>query len=130
MWLVAVMVGLSSSLLIDKLQDIPSAIVTGSISSGSLATMPAMRSEGTEASDADVASAIFPLRKIETRLSRPDDDFQLSGIVFDSQSAMAIVNNRIMRIGTQVNGATLLEIDPHSVRLASEDGDEFTLYLK
>ncbi len=72
---------------------------------------------------------VFDLRKIDIEIARRSSDFHLSGILYDQQKPMAIINQRIVGEGALVNGAELLEIQPNHVRLSLK-GKEFTLKIK
>lgn len=57
------------------------------------------------------------------------DDFNLSGILYDQQKPLAIINERVVAEGSLINGAKLLQIKPNSVELSLK-GKEFTLRVK
>jgi len=56
-------------------------------------------------------------------------DFRLSGILYDKQKPLAIINERIVGKGALIKGAKLLEIQPNYVRFSLK-GKEFKLKIK
>lgn len=68
-------------------------------------------------------------RKENSSLTRKTSNFNLSGIFYDQQKPLAIINNRIVEKGALIKGAELLEIRPDCVRLSLK-GKEFTLKIK
>ncbi len=61
--------------------------------------------------------------------AKPVSGFNLTGIVYENEGAMAIINERIVVPGDLVDGARVLEIQPNSVKL-SLGGKELQLNLK
>ncbi|UCB57398.1 MAG: hypothetical protein JSV30_02105 [Candidatus Omnitrophota bacterium] len=55
--------------------------------------------------------------------------FQLTGILYDPEEPLAIINEQIVTTGAFVEGAKLLEIQPNYVKLSFE-GAEFQLKIK
>jgi len=47
----------------------------------------------------------------------PETQFQLTGIIFDAVSPMAVINNRILNVGEMIGEAKLVKIEPNLVRL-------------
>jgi hypothetical protein len=75
------------------------------------------------------SKSIFDLRGIDIENPLKVSDFRLSGILYDNQKPMAIINNRIVEEGALINGAQLLEIQPNYVRLSLK-GEELQLKIK
>ena len=75
------------------------------------------------------SKSAFDLRGIDIESPLKVSDFRLSGILYDNQKPMAIINNRIVEEGALVNGARLLEIQPNYVRLSLK-GEELQLKIK
>lgn len=75
------------------------------------------------------SKGVFDLRGIDIESPLRVSDFRLSGILYDSQKPMAIINNRIVEEGALINGARLLEIQPNYVRLSLK-GEELQLKIK
>jgi len=75
------------------------------------------------------SKSIFNLREIEIERPLKVSDFRLSGILYDNQKPMAIINSRIVEEGALINGAQLLEIQPNYVRLSLK-GEELQLKIK
>lgn len=73
--------------------------------------------------------SFFQLRKIDVETPLDSSGFQLSGVLYDNQKSLAIINDRVVEEGALINGAKLLEIQPNSVNL-SLNGKEFTLKIK
>ncbi|MFC1631789.1 hypothetical protein ACFL1I_07700 [Candidatus Omnitrophota bacterium] len=73
--------------------------------------------------------ARFNLRAVDFEAPLNNAGFQLSGILYDPQNPMAIVNNRIVDEGAFIDGAQLLEIQPNFVKLSFR-GQELTLVVK
>ncbi len=76
---------------------------------------------------------IFHLRKIdpvplEKSLQRASD-FHLSGILYDEEKPLAIINNRIVVEGALIDGARLLDIQADYVKVSLK-GKEFSLRVK
>lgn len=77
----------------------------------------------------ELPSSAFKMREIDLKFPLKSTDFKLSGILYDEQKPMAIINNRVVEEGALINGAQLLEIQPNFVRL-SRRGKKFTLIIK
>ena len=75
------------------------------------------------------SESVFDLRGIDIESPLKVSDFRLSGILYDNQKPMAIINNRIVEEGALVIGARLLEIQPNYVRLSLK-GEELQLKIK
>lgn len=75
------------------------------------------------------SKSVFNLRGIDIESPLKVSDFRLSGILYDNQKPMAIINNRIVEEGALINGAQLLEIQPNYVRLSLK-GEELQLKIK
>lgn len=73
--------------------------------------------------------SIFNIRGIDIEAPLETSNFRLSGILYDNQKPMAIINNRVVEEGTLINGAELLEIQPNYVRLSLK-GEEIQLKVK
>ena len=80
-------------------------------------------------SQTEVAPSVFSLRKISLERPLKTSNFNLSGILYDQQKPMAIINGRVVSEGALIGGAQLLEIQPNLVRLSLKD-KEFTLKVK
>ena len=81
------------------------------------------------ASSKEVPLPAFQLRKIDVETPLDSSGFQLSGVLYDNQRSLAIINDRVVEEGVLINGAKLLEIQPNSAKL-SLNGEEFTLKIK
>ncbi len=46
--------------------------------------------------------------------------FRLSAIIWDEIKPMAIVNNKVVEIGSEINGAKIISIEKNKVKLISE----------
>ncbi len=71
----------------------------------------------------------FQLRKTDVEAPLDYSAFKLSGVLYDQQRPLAIINDRVVEEGTFINGAKLLEIQTNFVKL-SLDGEEFTLKIE
>ena len=71
----------------------------------------------------------FNLRAIDLERPLKLSDLRLSGILYDEEKPLAIINSRIVGEGALINGARLLEIQSDQVRF-SRKGKEFTLKVK
>ena len=56
------------------------------------------------------------------------EDLELNGIVSDKQSPYAIINNDVVKLGDQVNGMIVIEINEKNVVL-DENGQKHTMEL-
>ncbi len=56
-------------------------------------------------------------------------EFLLSGILFDSTKPLAIINGKMVGLGSQIGEARILDIQPYSVKL-SYKGEELVLHLQ
>lgn len=72
--------------------------------------------------------AVAP-KKNRTFFNANYDNFDLSGILYDQQKPLAIINERIVGEGSLINGAKLLRISPNSVKLSLK-GKQFSLRVK
>ncbi len=81
------------------------------------------------ASPKEVSLPAFQLRKIDVEIPLDSSGFRLSGVLYDNQRSLAIINDRVVEEGALINGAKLLEIQLNSVKL-SLNGEEFTLKIK
>lgn len=80
-------------------------------------------------SQTGLAQNVFHLRKMDVEAPLRTSGFRLSGILYDTQRPLAIINQRVVEKGAFIKGAQLLEINPNYVRL-SLHGEEFTLKIK
>ncbi len=80
-------------------------------------------------SETDVPQSAFQMRKIGLAAPLRTSNFHLSGILYDSQRPLAIINERIVGEGALINGAQLLEIQSNYVKLSLK-GKEFKLKIK
>jgi len=60
-------------------------------------------------------NAQFGIEEIPLMPSKPN--FLLSGIVYSPESAYCLINNKVLRVGESVSGATVLDVSPNSVTL-------------
>jgi hypothetical protein len=79
--------------------------------------------------ETETSKGVFNLRGIDIESPLKVSAFRLSGILYDNQKPMAIINNRIVEEGSLINGARLLEIQPNYVRLSLK-GEELQLKIK
>lgn len=79
--------------------------------------------------ETESSKSVFNLRGIDIESPLRVSGFRLSGILYDNQKPMAIINNRIVEEGALINGAQLLEIQPNYVRLSLK-GEELQLKIK
>jgi len=75
------------------------------------------------------SSRAFGLKELDIETPLKPAYFNLSGIVYDEQMPLAIINNRIVNKGMLINGAEVLTIKPSYV-LLSLKGEELTLKIK
>jgi hypothetical protein len=76
---------------------------------------------------AEVSSVAFPMRGIDLEeISVETPSFNLSGILYDQQKPLAIINGSVMEEGSAIEEAQLLKIHSDYVLLSLE-GKEFTL---
>ncbi len=61
--------------------------------------------------------------------SQPKPVYNLSGIVYNDQRPLAIINNRTVSVGDKINGATVVEILKKEVTL-SREGNRFTVIVR
>lgn len=91
---------------------------------------PASISAEVKATQPEVAQkSALPLREKKMSTLAKTSDFNLSGILYDKEKPLAIINERIVGEGALINGAELLEIQPNYVRLSFKE-KEFKLKLK
>lgn len=76
-----------------------------------------------------IPSRAFGMRKIDMEFPRRASGLNLSGILYDWEKPMAIINKRVVAKGTFVSGAEILEIQPNYVRVSFK-GKELTLKVK
>ena len=81
------------------------------------------------ASDQVATKNVFGLREIDFELPRKAPSFNLSGIVYDQDRPLAIINNRVVEQGALISGAELMEIQPNYVKLLHQE-KEITLKVK
>ncbi|MBL7084754.1 MAG: hypothetical protein ISS43_01415 [Candidatus Omnitrophica bacterium] len=77
----------------------------------------------------EASSRAFGMRKIDIELPRRASDLNLSGILYDQEKPMAIINKRVVAKGAFVSGAEILEIQPNYIRVSFK-GKELTLKVK
>lgn len=54
--------------------------------------------------------------------------FILNGIVYDEKKPLAVINDKIVEVGSLVGDAAVMEINPDSVKL-NRNGEDFVIYL-
>ncbi len=54
--------------------------------------------------------------------------FNLSGVVFSKENSYCIINNKVIRVGEEVGGAKLTDVQPNEVKLLYQ-GEAITLSL-
>lgn len=77
----------------------------------------------------ETSQHLFPPKEIDVSIPLNLSGFRLSGILYDKQKPLAIINERIVGKGALIKGARLLEIQPNYVRLSFK-GKEFKLKIK
>lgn len=77
----------------------------------------------------ETQGSVFNIREIDFEMPFKTSDFKLTGILYDEQKPMAIINNRVLEEGALINGAELLEIQPNYV-MVSYKGKEVKLKVK
>ncbi len=77
----------------------------------------------------ETSQHLFPPKEIDVSIPLNPSGFRLSGILYDKQKPLAIINERIVSKGALIKGAKLLEIQPNYVRLSFK-GKEFKLKVK
>ncbi|MBU3933131.1 MAG: general secretion pathway protein GspB [Candidatus Omnitrophica bacterium] len=77
----------------------------------------------------EASQRLFPPKETDAITPLNLSGFRLSGILYDEQKPLAIINERVVGKGALVKGARLLEIQPNYVRLSLE-GKEFKLKVK
>jgi len=85
-----------------------------------LETKSGVKAQGAPSASKDKKKLLFPVRH---------SDFILSGILYDQEKPLAIINERIVSEGASINGAKLVEVKLNSVKLSLK-GKEFILKLK
>jgi len=66
---------------------------------------------------------ILQMRKIDIEPNTQTGNFQLSGILFEKENPLAIINKQIVAVGALINGARILEISPTYVKLSYRDNE-------
>jgi len=77
----------------------------------------------------EASQHLFPPKETNAAAPLNLSGFRLSGILYDKQKPLAIINERIVGKGALIKGAKLLEIQPNHVRLSLK-GKEFKLKIK
>lgn len=77
----------------------------------------------------ETQGSAFNIREVDFEMPFKTSDFKLTGILYDEQKPMAIINNRVVEEGALINGAELLEIQPNYV-MVSYKGKEVKLKVK
>lgn len=77
----------------------------------------------------ETQGSAFNIREVDFEMPFKASDFKLTGILYDEQKPMAIINNRVVEEGALINGAELLEIQPNYV-MVSYKGKEVKLKVK
>ncbi len=77
----------------------------------------------------EAPASIFRPGKTNAQASLSPSHFRLKGILYDKEKPLAIINGRIVGENALIDGARLLEIQPHYVRLSFK-GEELTLKIK
>lgn len=71
-----------------------------------------------------------PIKDAE-EIGTNNEGFQLTAIIWDETRPMAIVNNKVVGIGSEIGGTKVLSIEKNKVKLGSgEKIIELELYLK
>jgi len=91
-------------------------------------------SEDLSTQDLSVQSATEALSSVSPQLAKGGATFapsklKLSGIMLSENEPVAIINNKIVRKGDTIDGATVVSIDEQQARLAYL-GEEFVLSIK
>jgi len=73
--------------------------------------------------------SIFSPKKRNKQLFEVNAPFHLSGILYDEEKPLAIINGYVVGENAFVNGAKLLDIQPQQVRLSFKE-EELTLRIK
>ena len=82
-----------------------------------------------QASSEVVPESAFQLKEVDYERTLKVTDFNLSGILYDNQKPLALINDKIVEEGAFIGEAKLLEIHPDYVRLSLK-GEELTLKIK
>lgn len=86
-----------------------------------LPAVPAPRAADTPA-DAALATPSFPLEQREEKTPAPDvTRYRLTGVLYGGDRPLAVINTAIVGVGQQVEGATVLDIEPTRVTLRAAD---------
>ncbi len=91
----------------------------------------AKKANKTKTIQKEVIQTSKPATKPQTRVQTPvkeEAQFELSGILFDGESSMAIINGSMVRKGTRVGKAEVTTIEPQQVKLNLQ-GKEIILTL-
>lgn len=59
----------------------------------------------------------------------PSPRFTLTGIVYADKSSFCILNNTVVKLGQELNGAKLVDVQPHQIKLLYH-GEEMTLTIR
>lgn len=78
--------------------------------------------------EAESSESMLGMRKIDYEAPLQLSNFRLSGILYDEQRPLAIINNQVVEEGALINEAELLEIQKGYVKLSLQ-GKEFRLQL-
>ncbi|MBN2097764.1 MAG: hypothetical protein JW714_04720 [Candidatus Omnitrophica bacterium] len=77
----------------------------------------------------ETAASSRAMRRIEIEQPAGSAILSLSGIIYDQDKPLALINQQVVNTGSLISGARVMEIQPDSVRLSFQ-GEQFTLQLK
>ncbi len=69
----------------------------------------------------DVPENVRKIQQLIMKLNIRPSQFLLTGIISDSESSLAIINRRVLRVGETIGGLTVSEIGQNTVTLERED---------
>ena len=69
----------------------------------------------------DLPENIKKVQQVIMKLNIRPSQFLLTGIISDSESSLAMINRRILRVGETIEGVTVTKIEGNTVTLEKED---------
>ncbi len=69
----------------------------------------------------DIPENIRKIEQLTRELDIRPSQFLLTGIISDSESSLAMINRRILRVGETIEGVTVTKIEGNTVTLEKED---------
>ncbi|TET11713.1 hypothetical protein E3J84_02550 [Candidatus Aerophobetes bacterium] len=69
----------------------------------------------------DIPENIRKIEQLTRELNIRPSQFLLTGIISDSESSLAMINRRVLRVGETIEGVTVTKIEGNTVTLEKED---------